>query len=154
MSLNRNNQPEWLDTLFSRLFTWILVRPKGIRYVMITFVRVRAKMCRNQGNGGHSLRKSGDEGLEGCKGPVVVWILFWEIRMKWGRRKKCCDVGCCGEVVLIRRVFRCVRSWDDYSVGTSMHEEWFEGSERIVYKERLFCVGGFSFSSLFTRSLV
>jgi len=48
-------------------------------------------------------------------------------------------------VVLIRRVFRCVRSWEDYSVGTSKHEGWFESSERIVYKERLVGGGGFPF---------
>jgi hypothetical protein len=48
-------------------------------------------------------------------------------------------------VVLIRRVFRCVRSWDDYSVGTLGHEKWFEGSARSVYKERVFGIGGFPF---------
>jgi len=65
--------------------------------------------------------------------------------MRWGRRKKCCDVGCCDVVVLIRRVFRCARSWDNYSIGTLEHKGWFEGCERIVYKERLFGVGGFPF---------
>jgi hypothetical protein len=74
--------------------------------------------------------------------------------MRWGRRKKCCDVGCCGVVVLIRRVFRCVRSWDDYSVGTSRHGEWFEGSERIVYKERLLVLEDFLFFSLYSFSCI
>jgi hypothetical protein len=34
---------------------------------------------------------------------------------------------------------------EDYSAGTSKHEEWFGGSGRTVYKERLFGVGGFPF---------
>jgi hypothetical protein len=29
--------------------------------------------------------------------------------------------------------------------GTSEHEEWFEGGRRIVYKESVVGVGGFSF---------
>ena len=32
-----------------------------------------------------------------------------------------------------------------YSDGTSERDEWFEGGRRSVYKERLFCVGGFPF---------
>jgi hypothetical protein len=39
----------------------------------------------------------------------------------------CCDEGGSGVIVLISRVFRCVRSWGDYSVGTSEHEKWFRG---------------------------
>jgi hypothetical protein len=48
-------------------------------------------------------------------------------------------------IVLISRVFRDVRSWGDYSVGTLEHEEWFSGIRRSVYKERLVPVGGFPF---------
>jgi len=48
-------------------------------------------------------------------------------------------------IVLISRVFRCVRSWGDYSVGTSEHEKWFGGVGRIVYKEREVTVRGFPF---------
>jgi hypothetical protein len=48
-------------------------------------------------------------------------------------------------IVLISRVFRCVRSWGDYSVGTWEHEKWFGGIRRCVYKERVVAVGGFPF---------
>jgi hypothetical protein len=48
-------------------------------------------------------------------------------------------------IVLISRVFRCVRSWEDYSVGRLEHGEWFRGIGGSVYKERLFAVGGFPF---------
>jgi hypothetical protein len=48
-------------------------------------------------------------------------------------------------VVLISRVFRCVRSWGDYSVGMSEHEKWFGGVGRIVYKERVVTVVAFPF---------
>jgi hypothetical protein len=48
-------------------------------------------------------------------------------------------------VVLISRVFRCVRLWGDYSVGTMEYAKWFGGIGRSVYKERVFGVGGFPF---------
>jgi hypothetical protein len=38
---------------------------------------------------------------------------------------------------------RKIMGWD--SDGTSEHEEWFEGSRRIVYKESVVGVGGFPF---------
>jgi hypothetical protein len=55
-------------------------------------------------------------------------------------------------VVLVSRVLRCVRSWGDYSVGTSEYEKWFGGVGRIVYEERVVTVGGFPFFSLYSFS--
>jgi hypothetical protein len=76
---------------------------------------------------------------------VMVCEEFKEIRMGWGRRKKCCDVRGSGVIVMISRVFWCVRWWRDYSVGMLEHEEWFRGIWRSVYKERLVAVGRFPF---------
>jgi hypothetical protein len=76
---------------------------------------------------------------------VMVCKEFQEIRIGRGRRKKCCDVEGSGVIVLISRVFRCVRLWTDYSVGMLEHEEWFGGIGRSVYNERLVAVGGFPF---------
>jgi hypothetical protein len=48
-------------------------------------------------------------------------------------------------VVLISVVLMVCKITVEYSEGTSEHEEWFEGGKQIVYKERLFGVGGFPF---------
>jgi hypothetical protein len=48
-------------------------------------------------------------------------------------------------VVTIRVVLRVCKINGEDSVGTSEHEEWFEGGRRIVYKESVVGVGGFPF---------
>jgi hypothetical protein len=56
--------PHTVTSLHSHTVT--ALRDQG--YDKITFVKVRKKRCRNPGKGGHSLRKSGDEGSRGTKG--------------------------------------------------------------------------------------
>jgi len=92
------------------LKNWSLSRLEGIGVLQVTFVEVRQKVCSNQGTESHSLRKAGTKALEGRRRSLMVWDKYRTIRMRWGCRKKYCDVGCCGVAVLIRRVFRCVRS--------------------------------------------
>jgi len=48
-------------------------------------------------------------------------------------------------VVLIRVVLVVCKIMVAYSEGTLECEEWFECGRRIVYKERLFGIGGFPY---------
>jgi hypothetical protein len=48
--------------------------------------------------------------------------------MRWRCRKKCCDVGCCDVVVLIRRWEIVYKITSKDSVGIVKHGGWFGGS--------------------------
>ena len=46
--------------------------------------------------------------------------------MRRGRGKKCCDVGCCAVIVLIRRWEMVCKVIREGSCGISKHGEWFK----------------------------
>ena len=71
---------------------------------------------------------------------------WWRYHLsRWESGLRCCDVRCCGVVVLMRVILVVSKMTVGYSDGTSEHDEWFEGGRRSVYKERLFGVGEFPF---------
>ena len=82
------------------------------------------------------------ETRESREGVVEGWRynLLW-----WGSGWRCCDVGRCGMVVLIRVLLVVCKIMIGYLDGTSEHGEWLEGGRWSVYKDRLFGVGWFPF---------
>jgi len=69
----------------------------------------------------------------------------WDVLVYWGIGLRCCDVGWCGVVVLIRYVVAVCKIIQEDWDGSSKQGEWFEGCSQTVYKERLVEIGGFPF---------